>query len=230
MLGRRTPRLSLVVAGLVTGVTAVIACGGASDTDEVGAPGVDGSAGGDGAAEAAATDDASPGDAGEIAITDGGSNLDPDAGEPPLLPDGGTCNTLANTASPVVSKCASASPVLGGGTIAAGTYALVSVVALAPAQFCSQQFVPTGFKQTLVLAAGGDGFDAKTVVEVGGQAPRHRDQHWSTTNGRLAITQSCPGAGAVEAAYLATVTNGKPTIVARLPYGKGEALYTYRAP
>lgn len=229
----RTARSSLPIAFLVgSAMVIVIACGGSSEgVDGSSSGGPDGSTAGD---ATPGTDDASPGttadagDAGE-AVTDGGANLDPDAGEPPTLPDGGKCNELANTAKAVVSTCASLAPILGGGTVVPGTYELASVVALATPNFCANQFVPAGIKQTLAVTASGNAFSYESVVEIGGTGARHRDGTL-TPNGqnKLQLAQTCPIASAAEGTYATGVVAGKQRLVIRQAYGRGEALYTYQ--
>jgi hypothetical protein len=131
----------------------------------------------------------------------------------------------------VVSTCASIAPVLGGGAIVAGTYALVSVVALAPQAFCNNVFVPVGFKQTLRLTSSGNGFAFETATDIGGTGVRHRSGAAAVTSaGKVQFLQACPVAGAQDGTYASGVVNGKQTLVMRLAYGRGEALYTYKLP
>jgi hypothetical protein len=233
-LARRSLPAALV---LLAAVGLAGACGGLSEGVD---PGGSSSGGLDGAANDGAPGSGDDGsatsrdaalDATEI-VEAGGGNIDPDAGDTPsLLPDGGACTALANGSKSVVSTCASIAPVLGGGAIVAGTYALVSVVALAPQTFCSNLFVPVGFKQTIRLAVSGNGFAFETVTDIGGTGARYRTGTAAVTApGKVQLLQTCPVAGAQDGSYASGLVNGKQTLVMRLAYGRGEALYRYELP
>jgi hypothetical protein len=208
-------------------VAAMQACGGSSSglgdtapTSEAGA--LDG--------DLAETGD--PADAASDAetITDGGANIDPDAGVVDV-PDAAPCNTLANTAPPITSKCVSTVNVLGGGALVAGTYFLVGVDALAPPNFCQKSFVPTGFKETLELTVSATGVGtAETHSNVAGGASRRATSTLTptgTNKSPLQATPTCPTAAAAAVPYQSMVIAGRQQLVVRLPYGKAEALYRF---
>lgn len=238
---------ALLPFALVVGSAATSAC----DGDEAGAdPGTTP----DGAAPSATADGATsdpgpssgPPDAGTEEITQGGENLDPDAGvvDPALdagtLPDGGavTCNALTVPAA-IDTSCASLVPVPSGGALVAGTYTLASVKVLAASTFCGKGFVSTKVAGTLELQqrAAGGAFSAQRATLFGAApAPARRSE--SLTPGAnnttpLAVTTSCPANLAASSvpysSYAITTKAGSVQhLVLRLPFGRGgEALYEY---
>ena len=220
--------------GVLAALVATQACGGSSDGTAPGNSTPTSEAGtGDetGAADQDATPPADAGSDGE-AITDGGSNIDPDAGSDDGGLDGGPCNTLANTAPAISSACASFAPVLGGGALVAGTYFLTQVDALGPQTFCQTKFVPTGFKETLELTVDAAGVGtAETVTTIGGGGTRHRTSTLTpsaTDKSPLQAASICPVETPTTAPYASAMINAKQELVLRLPYGKnGEALYRF---
>jgi hypothetical protein len=216
-------------------VAIAAACGG---TDEVpingatdAASGTDGtiSTEGDGGAvgDGAASADAEPD--GEV-ITDGGGNLDPDAGEDDA---GAACNTLTNDAPAIVSSCASIAPTLGGGALVAGKYFLVQVTALGTPGFCQNQFIPVSVKQTIDLTVAGNGIGtAQSITQIASGGARRRtstlDPADIGSGSPLQATQTCPpqtGTGPVF--YGSGLRNSKQALALRLPYGSGQAIYLY---
>jgi hypothetical protein len=144
--------------------------------------------------------------------------------------DGGPCNALANTAPAITSACVSFAPVLGGGTLVAGTYFLTRVAALAPPTFCQTKFVPTGFKETLDLTVAGGVGTAETATNLAGGGTRHRTTTLAPApadKSPLAAASVCPAGAPTSVPYASNLVNGKQELVMRLPYGKGEALYRY---
>ncbi|MEA2748383.1 MAG: hypothetical protein QOI41_2526 [Myxococcales bacterium] len=224
--------LGLGVLTLLVAVAATEACGGTSNgtpgdstTSEAGTGDETGSTTG---GDATAPDDAAAD--GEV-IADGGSNIDPDAGDDDAGTDAGPCNTLANTAPAISSVCVSFAPVLGGGKLVAGTYFLTHVAALATPSFCQTKFVPTGFKETLDLTVSATGVGtAETHTNVGGGGSRHRTSTLTPApadKSPLEAAPTCPPSAATSAPYASAVNNGKQELVLRLAYGKGEALYRF---
>ena len=221
----------LSFASLVAAVAVTEACGGSAD----GTPGDTGSEAGTGSETGSTDNDASAADDGAASdgevIGDGGSNIDPDAGDDDAGTDAGPCNTLANTAPPIASACVSVAPVLGGGALVAGTYFLTHVGALATPNFCQTKFVPTGFKETvdLTVAATGVGTaEAHTNIASGGS--RHRTTTLTPAAGAKSPLQAapvCPAGEPSPVPYATALVNAKQELVLRLPYGKGEALYRY---
>lgn len=226
--GPLTGRVVAPALFLMAFVGVVVACGGSDGNVDTTTP--DASTG-DGASTQPPTSDAGGtlSDSGTEVIGDGGANLDPDAGDT-TLPDGGKCNDIVNSAKAIVSTCASTAPILGGGTIVAGTYALVSVTALGTPSFCNSQFVATGLKETLEITASANGFDSQTVTEIGGGGARRRSQTMTAQQGQLVVTQTCPTSATLATRYASGIVNGKQRLVMRLPYGKGEGLYAYELP
>jgi hypothetical protein len=220
------------LVSLVAAVAVTEACGGSADgtpgdttTSEAGT----GSETGSTDEDASAAGDSAASD-GEV-IADGGSNIDPDAGGDDAGTDAGPCNTLANTAPPIASACVSVVPVLGGGTLVAGTYFLTQVGALATPNFCQTKFVPTGFKETLELTVSASGVGtAETHTNVAGGGSRHRTTTLTPAAGAkspLEVTPICPAGAPSPVPYATALANAKQELVLRLPYGKGEALYRY---
>jgi hypothetical protein len=218
--------LAFGVAGLVTTMGAMQACGGATgavaDTPAAEGGAADGDTDG-GPTVDAATD-------GEI-ITDGGSNIDPDAGDLDGGPDAAPCNTLSNDAPAITSKCLSVVAPLKGGALVAGKYFLVEVNALAAATFCQKSFVATGFKETLQLTVSGTGVGtAETHTSVATSGSRRSTSTLTPlpmNRSPLGATPTCPAAASSPVAYESAIVNGKQELVLRLPYGKAEALYRF---
>jgi hypothetical protein len=216
---------------LVAALTVTEACGGSSDGTPADTTGSEAGTG----SEASTDNDASAADDGAVSdgevIGDGGSNIDPDAGDDDAGTDAGPCNTLANTAPPIASACVSFAPVLGGGTLVAGTYFLTHVAALATPSFCQTKFVPTGFKETLDLTVSATGVGtAETHTNVAGGGSRHRTATLTPApadQSPLAAAPVCPPGAPASVQYASTMVNGKQELVMRLAYGKGEALYRF---
>jgi len=231
-MAHRRSLLGLGFFSLVAAVAVTQACGGTSDG--VG-PATPSSEAGTGDETGSTDQDAAPPPADAAAdgetISDGGSNIDPDAGiGDDAGIDGGPCNTVANTATPVTSTCVSFAPVLGGGTLVAGTYFLTHVAALAPQNFCQTKFVPTGFKETIDLTVAAGVGTAETVTTIGGGATRHRTTTLTpaaTDKSPLQAASVCPVGAPASVPYATNLVAGKQELVMRLPYGKGEALYRY---
>jgi hypothetical protein len=232
--------MRLVIVGSIAASVgvALAACGGSESG--VGTPSDDGGGTPEGSTgdESTTTPPTTPPgtDAGDDGgdITDGGSNFDPDAGDDGGLPDGGKCNTLDNNAAAITSTCVSKRPILAGGALVAGKYFLTAVRDLGTKPFCTTTFIPTGFKETLDLTVSGTTATAETVTAIGGVAAgRHATTTFTTNAGNISPMQgqqTCPvvGAGGL-VPYEVTIpaATGKVTLVVILPYGKGEAIYTY---
>lgn len=217
---------------LMAAVAATQACGGSSDGVAPGTPTSEAGTGDEtGSTDMDATSPPADAAADGETISDGGSNIDPDAGTTDDAGvDGGPCNALANTATPITSTCVSFAPVLGGGALVAGTYFLTHVAALAKPTFCQTMFVPTGFKETLDLTVAAGVGTAETATNLAGGGTRHRTSTLTPTpadKSPLAAASTCPAAAPTSAPYASTLVNGKQELVLRLPYGKGEALYRY---
>jgi len=229
-MSQRRTLLGLGFFSLMAAVAATQACGGSSDGVAPGAPTSEAGTGDEtGSTDQDATSAEDAAADGET-IADGGSNIDPDAGSDDAGIDGGPCNALANTAPPITSTCVSFAPVLGGGTLVAGTYFLTRVAALAPQTFCQTKFVPTGFKETLELTVAAGVGTAETVTTVAGGATRHRTSTLTPApadKSPLEAAPTCPAGAPAPVPYASTLTNAKQELVMRLPYGKGEALYRY---
>lgn len=226
--------LGLGFCSLLTVVVATQACGGSSDGNVPGTPTSEAGTGDEtggavpdgGSVVDAALDAAADGET----IGDGGSNIDPDAGTDDAGLDGGPCNALDNTAAPVTSTCASFAPILGGGTLVAGTYFLTHVTALAAANFCQTKFVPTGFKETLALTVAAGVGTAETATSLAGGGTRHHTSTLTPAPGDkspLEAAPTCPPGAPTSAGYASALVNGKQELVLRLAYGKGEALYRF---
>jgi hypothetical protein len=222
--------ISLSLLSLVV-VSAVVACGGSDDTI---APGTDGGTGdettppppgGDGGGTDAAED-------GEV--TDGGANIDPDAGGfDDGGPDGGPCNTVANAAPAISSSCISIVPVAEGGALVAGKYYLAAVAVLGTPNFCKNTFIPIGFRETLDLAVGSDGVGtAEIAFQIAGGNLQHRTTTFAPSAGNASpatATTICPANGNTgPVAYTSALrANNKQIVSLRLPYGAGEAIYRF---
>jgi hypothetical protein len=229
-------RLIAVTAAVVSVGVSVFACGG-SDS------GVSSGNGDDSGTETGSTTPPTtpptnpppppPVDAGDDAdITDGGSNFDPDAGDDGGLPDGGKCNTVDDTATAITSTCVSKRPILGGGALVSGTYFLIAVRDLGTVGFCASTFVPTGFKETLVLAVAGATATADTAGTVATLGTRRTTTTFTTNAANtspMTGQETCPVVGAGGPVPYASVLTpaGKQNLVMILPYGKGEAVYTF---
>lgn len=225
-------RRTLLVMGIVVlvPVATMVACGG---DEGVGPAPVQEETG----VETGALNDAPTGDLDAAAavdgeaIGDGGSNIDPDAGDDDAG-DAAVCNALANDAMPVTSTCISAAPQLMGGALVAGKYHLVGVSALAPANFCQNQFIPTGFKQTLdltVAASGVGTLQTVTMIAMGGE--RRRTSTLTPGAGNtspLEAAATCPAGNSGATRYTSAVANGTQFLIMRLGYGQGQGLYRFR--
>jgi len=226
---RRRSVLGVLIAFGSSGAV-VAACG--VDASSIDAPdgGIDGATSVD---EASVGDEGStppPADAGadgEV-ITDGGGNVDPDAGDEA---DAAVCNAVANDAPAIMSTCASLAPALGGGALVAGTYHLTDVVALAPAAFCQNAFQPVSFKQTIALTVGGDGVGTANVAsQVAAQPTRTRTSTLdpgANDSSPMVATPTCPPASGGPVEYFSGLRNQKQVIVMRLAYGQAQALYRF---
>jgi hypothetical protein len=224
--------LGLGFFSLVAAVAVTEACGGSSDGTPADTIGSEAGTGSEASTDndASAADDGAASD-GEV-IGDGGSNIDPDAGDDDAGTDAGPCNTLANTAPPIASACVSFAPVLGGGPLVAGTYFLTHVAALATPSFCQMKFVPTGFKETLDLTVSATGVGtAETHTNIAGGGSRHRTATLTPApadQSPLAAAPVCPPGASASVQYASIMANGKQELVMRLAYGKGEALYRFQ--
>jgi hypothetical protein len=110
----------------------------------------------------------------------------------------GACNQVMNVGTVVNATCVTGSPpAMTGGTIADGTYVLVSATAYATT--CSGVTLPTGGPTTVVFAAG-----CEQSIDVTGGAQTYT---WTTSGSTLTTNEVCPGAGTVEnIPYTATAT------------------------
>jgi hypothetical protein len=200
------------------------ACGGGSATI--------GPASGDDGGNNPGTDSGSPGDDSGT-ITDGGSNIDPDAGgDAGNAPDGGKCNAVANTATAIASTCISKIPTYAGGALVTGKYHLTSVEALGSTTFCTRTFVPTGFKETILLTVTGASASAESVLELAAGAPRNATTVFTTTATNttpMQAQETCPNmvAAAGPVPYTSAAVAATQTLALLLPYGKAQAVYTY---
>ncbi|AKU99018.1 hypothetical protein AKJ09_05682 [Labilithrix luteola] len=176
--------------------------------------------------------DASSDDGGE-AVTDGGSNIDPDAGDPSddAGTDGGPCNTLANEGQAVTSTCASVRPPTHGGALVGGTYLLESVVALGAPNFCQNQFLPTGFRETLALTVDGAGVGTvQTVARIANTGTHHRTFTLAPGAGGTSPasnTGTCPVSAAAPLPYNSETRLNKQVLELLQPYGKSLAIYRF---
>jgi hypothetical protein len=224
---RRRSLLGIGIVLVVGTASAMEACGGSDGIGEL----ADSEAG---ALDEASTDkgsDAADAEGDGEAITDGGSNIDPDAGDDlDAGPDGGPCNTVTNDAPAITSVCASVAPVLGGGPLVPGRYFLTHVAALGTSSFCQSKFVPTGFKETLVLTVSAGVGIAETHTVIGNGGSRHRTTMLTpaaTNKSPLEADPTCPVAAGAAVPYASAVVAGKQELVLRLAYGTGEALYWF---
>jgi hypothetical protein len=207
------------------------ACGG----DDGGSP-----APPDAGTDAAALDDVTPpppdARADGEAVTDGGSNIDPDASE-----DAGACAaalTLVNDAPATTSQCVSVFRDLGGGAIVPGKYHLAEVRAIATKAFCDTQFIPVGFRETAQIdpADAAGSFAVETVLQLADGAPRRSTATLTPGPGNtspMQVDPTCPdnAAGPVRYASGVRPETGRQAVVMLLPYGKGAAYYVFdRAP
>lgn len=227
----------LVVCGLAGAALIAVACG---DEDAVPAPATADAGGSSGASSSgtsgtssgSTTDGGSEDDGGET-ITDGGTNIDPDAGDDDAGPDAAVCNALLADAAPIVtSKCSSQIPAFAGGDLVAGTYFLKQVEDLGPINFCKNQFTPVDFEEQLVLTVDGTGTGtAQTATIIGKRKERTAtltlDPPDAATS-PLALTTTCPGNGAGKVRYTSALRNQKQVLVLELAYGQGgRALYHF---
>jgi hypothetical protein len=188
-------------------------------------------------------------DAGTEAITDGGANLDPDAGGdldasvPPdsgVILDGGirACNATT-TAAAVNTTCASFTKIPAGGKLVGGTYDLVGVAVLAAPTFCSTSFVSASVSGGMVLKVDANGVGTAERATKFGAAllPQRRTETLTPgAKGAITIDTSCPiGISQLATTYDAYSVQPDPKvraeqhIVIKLPYGKGgSALYHYK--
>jgi hypothetical protein len=231
----------LVVIVPLAGLAALAACGGedggvdpsVTPADETGTGTETGTGSESSTVDGPATDGPSSQDAASDAdpISDGGSNVDLDGGDDDAG-DGGSCNALANDAPAITSTCISLNPPLNGGALVPGKYYLVGVTALASPSFCQNQFVATGFKQTVDLTVSGAGVGtAQTVTALATGNARRRTATFTPGAGNtspLTATTICPVGDSGNAAYASAVINGTQTLILRLAYGSGQALYRYR--
>jgi hypothetical protein len=151
---------------------------------------------------------------------------DEDAG-----PDAGSCNVVVNVAPAIVSACISTIPNLGGGALVAGTYHLVNVNALGSALFCQNRFIPTGFKETLVLTVDGAGVGkAETISQIAGRVARSRTTTFDpgqNDTSPMTSTQTCPPRAGTMVQYASHLRNNKQVLRMRLPYGQDEAIFVF---
>jgi hypothetical protein len=247
---RRSTRI-VFASAVLSGVTfALVACIGDSPQTQ---STLDGSSPDFDGAPSSTPDSSEPADAGADVetITEGGANLDPDAGEedldasiPPdagVVLDGGAiaCNATALTAAAVNTTCATFITVPSGGALVAGTYQLKGITVLGSSSFCSGTFVPSPTKGALVLTvAGGVGTAQRaTIFGTTQTSPTRRSETLTPGGGNgtpLTLTTSCPSNIAQRSvpysSYASSTGGGRPVqhLVLRLPYGRtGEALYSY---
>lgn len=179
-------------------------------------------------------DDGSPNDDAEVPITEGGSNPDLDAsdeGGDDTAPDGGACNTITNASPSVSSTCASEAPILGGGTLVAGTYYLTSVTAFGTAAFCKSDFIPVGIKETVQMTVTG-GVGAADIVSELAMTKERRASVELTPGANdaspLTLKTTCPASTTSDQVkYEMRSTTAKTVLVLRLAYAKDEADYTF---
>jgi hypothetical protein len=195
--------------------------GGGSPSDEAGADAPQpGEAGTDGAA-----------DSGEV--TDGGSNIEPDASaSDDAGPDGGPCNAVSNDAPAIASICISVLPLFEGGPIEPGTYYLTAVAAIASKAFCQSSFIPTGFRETMVVTVDPAGVaTAELAVQIAGSGVLHRTASFAPGSGGTSPatgTSTCPPDVPGKVPYTSAVRNtGRHVLSLLLPYGKGAAVYRF---
>jgi hypothetical protein len=223
-------KIGAVIVGSALGLG--FACGGSDGTDVTGAlPGTDGAA--PIVTTPTATDKGPARDrdaASDAATVEGGSNIDPDGGTD-LLPDGGKCNDIDQRGGLVTSTCSSTAEALSGGKLVAGTYRLTAVTALGSLAFCRNQFVPTGFRETLELTDGTLAFVVQAVADVA-TLPRRRTTSTFTPfpgdTSPLTAREICPESkGATGVQYESVTDNGKTRLTLVLPYGRGIGVYRF---
>src|SRR5262249_48651687 len=92
-------------------------------------------------------------------------------------------------------------------------------------------FLPTGFKERIELTVSAANATAETVTELaaGGGARRKTVTLTTTGSSPMTAAETCPNPSAPGAVpYISGVLGGVQTLAMILPYGKGEAVYTYR--
>jgi hypothetical protein len=167
--------------------------------------------------------------AADAATLEGGSNIDLDSGIG--LPDAGKCNDIEQRATAVTSTCSSTAPTFAGGKIVAGRYRLTAVTALGSLAFCRNQFVATGFKETLEIQGAEAAFTVEAVADVA-NLPRQRTTSTFTLfpggTSPLAARELCPESkGATGVPYEVQSESGKTSLILQLPYGRGAGVYRF---
>jgi hypothetical protein len=220
-------KLGAVIVGGALGLA--LACGGSNATEVTGAPP------GDGQTPTVTTPTATDGTprrdrdaAPDGATLEGGSNIDLEAG---VLPDAGKCNDIDQRGALVTSTCSSTAPTLSGGKLVAGTYRLTAVTALGGLAFCRNQFVPTAFRETLVLSNGPATFTADVVLDVA-DLPRQRTTSALTpfpgNTSPLTAREICPESKTATGVAYESQTEGEKThLTLLLPYGRGVGVYRF---
>jgi hypothetical protein len=219
----------LFACGLSGAALIAVACG---DDDssipnvKAGAPAVD-----SGSVVTNPSDSGGASDDGGEEITDGGINIDPDAGDEDDAA-AAPCNMLLADAAPrVLSKCSSQIPGFAGGELVAGTYFLRQVEDLGSATFCRSQFTPVPLEEQLVLTVDSAGVgvaQTSTIVANRRQKTTTLTLAPPDASSPLALTRTCPDNGTNQVPYTSAVRNAKQVLILELAYGQGgRALYHY---
>jgi hypothetical protein len=158
------------------------------------------------------------------AITDGGGNIDPDAGEDDAGLDAAICNAVTNDAPAVDSECISVAPIFPGGALVAGKYYLTAVKLHAPPNFCQNAFQKASFKQTMELTVDGNGVGTANVIAQVANGPgrtRTTTLDPPANNGSpLVATPTCPPRNGGNVVYFSGLRNAKQTLIIRGAYGQ----------
>jgi hypothetical protein len=238
--------LYLTAASVFSAGLLFAACGG--DDAAIGANGDDGG-GGEGSADSTTTgndgstpnDSSTPVDSGDNLdgdITDVGANFgDAGSGDGGDLADGGACNAV-NLADPIMSDCSAFNPLVIGGAIVAGDYALTKVTDLGTRTFCTSTFTAVSFRGGLSIvasvSAGSDGVD----LALNPAGTGRKSYNWvvtpaATNKSPLSIDESCPLTTTFSFPYSSFVSpstaGSKQVFEFVAPYGSagGTALYHF---
>jgi len=182
-----------------------------------------------------------PADAGDELEGGGLLPIDPDAG---LDTDAGidagpACGTVV-PGRYATTTCSSRAIIMAGGALTTATYQLEAVTVLGSVAFCGADFTAYEHRGGLKVTATSDTeatfelFDLYRKPSLPPVTPTsHRYDAKVVANGnQLTLSPSaCAQKPAPStAAYSATTTSGKKSLLLRLPYGSGSALYRFVEP